>query len=331
MLARKHNAPRHVPSLPPPACSVVFDPRQCTPATKVALVRFEPLAPPDAAAAAGRASPAPAAAAAAEQDAGKVAESIIAALRAKAPELHGAKVNVEKTGAEVRRCSQGRRFAAALPAAWLPCGEAEVACARACWRGLRGAPLALSASPFPAPGPPAPQVCLFLSNLRGDDASDEGLRATCKQHGALERCFVVGSMRAACPSQATGSPVLLACGGHQGASRLPNAATPAPCTLLQPTPPAPYPLALPLPPHNMHTKPQMRNPSGDSKGYAFVEFTLPGAAAACKEAWNKAGEAQRPQLQRDAAGAGAWGGWAGGRGTAACARTCAHPSAPCLT
>lgn len=50
---------------------------------------------------------------------------------------------------------------------------------------------------------------------------------------------------------------------------------------------------------------QMRNPAGDSKGYAFVEFTLPSAAAACKEAWNKAGEAQRPQAQRDAAGGGA--------------------------
>lgn len=49
----------------------------------------------------------------------------------------------------------------------------------------------------------------------------------------------------------------------------------------------------------------MRNPAGDSKGYAFVEFALPGAAAACKEAWNKAGEAQRPQAQRDAAGGGA--------------------------
>lgn len=51
--------------------------------------------------------------------------------------------------------------------------------------------------------------------------------------------------------------------------------------------------------------PQMRNPAGDSKGYAFVEFALPGAAAACKEAWNKAGEAQRQQVQSDVSGGGA--------------------------
>ncbi len=76
----------------PPACSVVFDPRQCTPASKVALVRFEPPPVPDAGAAAG------------EHDAGKVAEGLIATLRAKAPQLHGVKLNVEKTGAEVRRC-----------------------------------------------------------------------------------------------------------------------------------------------------------------------------------------------------------------------------------
>lgn len=73
-------------------CSVVFDPRQCTPASKVALVRFEP-------------PPMPASGAAtAEHDASKVAEGLIAALRAKAPQLHGAKVNVEKTVAEVRCC-----------------------------------------------------------------------------------------------------------------------------------------------------------------------------------------------------------------------------------
>lgn len=76
----------------PPVLSVVFDPRQATAGGKVALVRFEPLPPP--AALAGDA-------AAAAADAGKVAGDIIAALRAKAPSLHGAKVNVEKTGAEV--------------------------------------------------------------------------------------------------------------------------------------------------------------------------------------------------------------------------------------
>lgn len=48
----------------------------------------------------------------------------------------------------------------------------------------------------------------------------------------------------------------------------------------------------------------MRNPAGASKGYAFAEFTLPGCAAACKEAWNKAGEALRPQAARDATGEG---------------------------
>jgi hypothetical protein len=106
--------------------SVVFDPRQCTPASKVALVRFEPPPLPDSGAAAG------------EHDAGKVSESLIAALRAKALQLHGAKVNVEKTGAE---------------------------------------------------------VCLFLSNLRDDDETDEGLRSNCEQYGMLERCFVVRAGR----------------------------------------------------------------------------------------------------------------------------------------
>lgn len=47
----------------------------------------------------------------------------------------------------------------------------------------------------------------------------------------------------------------------------------------------------------------MRNAAGDSKHYAFCEFTLPSGAAACKEAWTKAGDAQRPQ--RDASGTGA--------------------------
>ncbi|KAL4458497.1 hypothetical protein ABPG75_013362 [Micractinium tetrahymenae] len=143
--------------------SVVFDPRQATAAGKVALVRFEPPPLPEEGAA--------------EPDAGKVAEKLIAALRAAALQLHGAKINVEKTGAE---------------------------------------------------------VCLFLANLPADAESDEGLRAACAAHGALERCFV------------------------------------------------------------------MRTPSGASKGYAFAEFTLPGCAAACKEAWNKAGEALRPP--RDASG-----------------------------
>ncbi|KAL4426495.1 hypothetical protein ABPG77_008353 [Micractinium sp. CCAP 211/92] len=145
--------------------SVVFDPRQTTAAGKVALVRFEPPPPPEEGAA--------------EPDAGKVAEKLIAALRAAAPQLHGTKINVEKTGAE---------------------------------------------------------VCLFLSNLPSDADSDEGLRSACAVYGALERCFV------------------------------------------------------------------MRNPAGASKGYAFAEFTLPGSAAACKEAWNKAGEALRPQLPRESSG-----------------------------
>lgn len=72
--------------------SIVFDPRQSTAAGKVALVRFEP---PPAPAADGGGGAADA------LDAGKVAEELIKALRAKAPTLHGAKVNVEKTGAEV--------------------------------------------------------------------------------------------------------------------------------------------------------------------------------------------------------------------------------------
>lgn len=54
----------------------------------------------------------------------------------------------------------------------------------------------------------------------------------------------------------------------------------------------------------------MRNPAGASKGYAFAEFTLPGCAAACKEAWNKAGEALRPQTQRDSSGEGEVAAWA---------------------
>ena len=94
------------------------------------------------------------------------------------------------------------------------------------------------------PCPPArPQVCLFLANLRGEAEEDGGLRATCEQYGAVERCFVV------------------------------------------------------------------RNPAGDSKRYAFCEFTLPASAAACKEAWNRAGDAQRPQAQRDASGAGGGAVW----------------------
>lgn len=72
--------------------SVVFDPRQTTAAGKVALVRFEPPPLPEEGAA--------------EPDAGKVAEKLIAALRAAAPQLHGAKINVEKTGAEVGQASQ---------------------------------------------------------------------------------------------------------------------------------------------------------------------------------------------------------------------------------
>ena len=44
--------------------------------------------------------------------------------------------------------------------------------------------------------PPAPQVCLFLANLRGGDETDEGLRASCEQYGALERCFVVRAVAA---------------------------------------------------------------------------------------------------------------------------------------
>lgn len=88
--------------------SVVIDPRQTTGAGKVALVRFQPPPLPEeqeaaAAAAAGEGGASGAGPpAAAEADVGKVAEGIIAALRAAAPELHGAKVNVEKTGAEVR-------------------------------------------------------------------------------------------------------------------------------------------------------------------------------------------------------------------------------------
>ena len=74
--------------------SVVFDPKQATQAGKVALVRFDPPAAPPL----GE----PGAAAAPEPDVGKVAERLIAALRARQPQLHGVKLNVEKTGAEVR-------------------------------------------------------------------------------------------------------------------------------------------------------------------------------------------------------------------------------------
>ncbi len=82
--------------------SVVFDPKQTTQAGKVALVRFQPPPLPGEAnldssgAATTAASPA-----AAATDVGKVAESIITALRAKQLELHGQNVNVEKTAAEV--------------------------------------------------------------------------------------------------------------------------------------------------------------------------------------------------------------------------------------
>jgi hypothetical protein len=76
--------------------SVVLDPKQATAAGKVALVRFQP---PAAAPLADPGAPLPP-----EPDVGKTAEQLIAALRAKAPELHGKKINVEKTGAEVRAC-----------------------------------------------------------------------------------------------------------------------------------------------------------------------------------------------------------------------------------
>lgn len=97
--------------------------------------------------------------------------------------------------------------------------------------------LVLSSLASTRPAPPDHlllQVCLFLNNLSGDVASDEGLRAHCAAHGPLERCFVV------------------------------------------------------------------RNPAGDSKHYALVEFTLPSHAAACKEAWNKEGEARKPTRDKDA-------------------------------
>ena len=222
--------------------SVVFDPKQATAAGKVALVRFHPpplpLEPP-------------------EPDTGKLAEGLIAALRAKQLELHGTKINVEKTGAEV---GGAEPWLAGWRAGWLvvclpPCSDP------AAWLGrlllvmacrVRGAQEHASpAAPtnchthppcLPAPNPPTPpashpthpQVTLFLANLRGEEESDEGLRATCEQHGALERCFVV------------------------------------------------------------------RNATGDSKHYAFAEFTLPAQAAACKEAWNKAGEAQRQAATKEA-------------------------------
>lgn len=209
--------------------SVVFDPRQTTAAGKVALVRFEPPPPPEE----GTAEP----------DAGKVAEKLIAALRAAAPQLHGAKINVEKTGAEVR---QGAQFLGALQRVssrtWLPAALKRLGLI-SCTPALASSPCkraaapALGAHPMPAPHATR-QVCLFLSNLPHNAESDEGLRATCAMYGALERCFV------------------------------------------------------------------MRNPAGASKGYAFAEFTLPGSAAACKEAWNKAGEALRPQLPRESSGDG---------------------------
>ena len=47
-----------------------------------------------------------------------------------------------------------------------------------------------------------------------------------------------------------------------------------------------------------------RNPAGDSKLYGFAEFTLPAAAAACRDAFNAAGDAQK--RPREA------GGWVGG-------------------
>ena len=78
--------------------SVVFDPKQTTAAGRVALVRFQP--PPIPEPGSGGAG---AGGAAAEADTGKIAEAVIATLRAKPLELHGQKVNVEKTAAEVRR------------------------------------------------------------------------------------------------------------------------------------------------------------------------------------------------------------------------------------
>lgn len=90
--------------------SVAFDPRQTTAAGKVALVRFDP---PPAPPLGDHGAPLP------EPDVGKVAEGLIAALRAKAPQLHGVKLNVEKTGAEV----------GAGPAAWQPSWPAWLAAA----------------------------------------------------------------------------------------------------------------------------------------------------------------------------------------------------------
>lgn len=152
--------------------SVTLDPRQATPAGQVALVRFEPPPLPDSRAALpGEAAPL-------GEDVGKVAEGIIAALRADPPEVLGVAAKVEKTGAEV-----GRDWRHGWQALLVAAGSA---CALHC------RPLALLHRQHPRPAaPPPPQVCLFLSHLRGEAESDQGLRAAAAAHGALERCFVM--------------------------------------------------------------------------------------------------------------------------------------------
>lgn len=157
--------------------SVVFDPRQATAAGKVALVRFEPPSLPEEGAA--------------EPDAGKVAEKLIAALRAAAPQLHGTKINVEKTGAEVRqagRLQEGRwhalqRGAAPLlpahclreaPRPWATCAATWSCEPAACKAGLhlcsqlsssRSLPQVLATRPPPHAHTHTPSPPLALPGL----------------------------------------------------------------------------------------------------------------------------------------------------------------------
>ena len=131
--------------------SVAFDPKQGTARGQVAFVRLDPPQDPTA-------------------DVGKVAEALVARLRAAQPALRSAELHIERTGAE---------------------------------------------------------VTLYLSNL--GDMDDEALRQRCAPYGQLERCFV------------------------------------------------------------------LRTADGRSKEMGFAEFSVPSAAAACREAVVRAAEAARPR------------------------------------
>ena len=200
--------------------SVAFDPKQETAKGKVAFVRFPPPPLPWLAAAAegGGAGGGAGAAAPPEADVLKIAEGVVNDLRGVQPELelHGEKLHVEKTQADVSAAGRGQGGGGARVTVggsarlWLGADVPRRACSSgAGWRGglpilaRPQAPVATSPRPQAtrhSPAPPTllqtpyltpPQVSLFLANLKGELNEDERLREHVSRHGAVVRCFVV--------------------------------------------------------------------------------------------------------------------------------------------